>query len=371
MKCSRSVTCSAAERFARGACAAALVAAAAGAQAQQAPSVSGYFKSLLIDSRSILPPHDRYTLGLGRLRLELKGPISDRLSVDVQYDNELLLGDYLRTGDFRAAKEREPPTWWHAQANYLDSGHAYGLHRLHRASIAGSFGDTDVRFGRQRIAWGTGRFWSPLDILNPLSPTALEREERIGVDAILVEHKLGAVSRAAVVLAPHHRRRDASFAAMWHDNRGGLDFSVVAGRFRRDTVAGLDLAGQIGATGVRAEITRTWGPGGGTRVLLGADHAFANTVTLSGELFNDGAAVPDRRRHAGVAVRYELTPLWTTHHELVANLEDGSRYYRPALTWSPRENLDLTVGAQLFSGRAGSELSSLPRVLYLQLQWFF
>lgn len=370
MRYSRSATCSGAERVARSVCTAALL-LAGGAQAQEALSFSGYFKSLLIGSRTVAPPHERYTLDLSRLRLELKGPISDRLSVDLQYDNELLLGDYLRTGEFRMAKDRDPPTYWRAHGDYLDNPRAYGAHRLHRASVTASFGNTDVRVGRQRIAWGTGRFWSPLDILNPVSATALEREERIGVDALLVEHKLGAVSRAAFVYAPQHERRNSSFAALWHDNRGGIDYSIVAGRFRRDKVAGLDLAGQVGQTGVRAEVTRSWGSTGGTRVLIGADHAFANTLTLSGELFHDGAGAPDRRRYAGVSARYDITPLWRTRHELVVNLEDGSRYYGPALTWSARENVDLTFGGQFFGGKAGSELAAFRRVLYLQLQCFF
>lgn len=370
MRYSRSATCSGAERVARWVCTAALL-LAGGAQAQEALSFSGYFKSLLICSRTVAPADERYTLDLNRLRLELKGPVTDRLSIDVQYDNELLLGDYLRTGEFRMAKDRDPPTYWRAHADYLDHPRAHGAHRLHRASVTASFGNTDVRVGRQRIAWGTGRFWSPLDILNPVSATALEREERIGVDALLVEHKLGAVSRAAFVYAPQHERRDSSFAALWHDNRGGIDYSIVAGRFRRDKVAGMDLAGQVGQTGVRAEVTRSWGSTGGTRVLIGADHAFANTLTLSGELFHDGAGAPDRRRYAGVSVRYDITPLWRTRHELVVNLQDGSRYYSPALIWSARENVDLTLGGQFFGGKAGSELSAFRRVLYLQLQWFF
>ena len=91
----------------------------------------------------------------------LKGPVSRSVSFDLQYDNELLLGDYLRTGEFRAAKDADPSTYWRGEANYLDNPRAYGVHRLHRASITASFGDTDVRIGRQRIAWGTGRFWSP------------------------------------------------------------------------------------------------------------------------------------------------------------------------------------------------------------------
>ncbi|MBP0533157.1 hypothetical protein J8J19_23620, partial [Mycobacterium tuberculosis] len=79
-------------------------------------------------------------------------------------------------------------------------------------------------------AWGTGRFWSPLDLLNPLNPTAIEREERVGVDAVLAEHKLGPISRISAVYAPGHGGADSSAAFNWHANTHGVDYSIVGGR---------------------------------------------------------------------------------------------------------------------------------------------
>ena len=363
------------------------------AQAQDTPAAlrfSGYAKNLLIGSTTMVDREEHYTLDLTRLRLGLKGPLAEHLALDLQYDNELLLGDYLGTTQFKTFKNQDPGTYWHAQSAYLDRAGAYAQHRLYRAALTASIADTDVRIGRQRIAWGTGRFWSPLDILNPLSATAVEREERTGVDALLIERKVDALSRAALVYAPQHDPRDDSLAAMWHGNQSGVDYSLVAGRFRRDKVVGLDLASQIGDAGVRAELTRTLRTAGAAyaRVLLGLDYAFANTLTLSGELFYDGAGATDRsrydraallagrvqnlaRRYAGVSIRYEITPLLKTRHDLVVNLDDRSRYYSPTLSYSIRDDLEATVGAQFFAGSAGSEFTAFRRLLYAQMQWYF
>lgn len=371
----------------------ALLLAAAGAQGQQredALRFSGHVKNLLVDSHTSVGMDEHYTLDLSRLRLELKGAVTRALAIDLQYDNELLLGDYLGTQQFRMQKDQPPPTYWNAQANYLERRRVYGEHRFYRAALTASLGNTDLRVGRQRIAWGTGRFWSPLDILNPFSPTALERAERIGVDALLVEHKTDALSRAAFVYAPQHEARAASAAAMWHANRAGIDYSLVAGRFRRDKVLGADLAGQIGEAGLRAELTHTLRENGSSyrRALVGVDYAFANTLSVSAELFYDGSGAKDRRlydfpallsgsvhnlaRHyLGVSASYEFTPLLKTRHDLVLNLDDGSRYYSPTLSYSLRSNLDATLGAQLFGGAAGSEFGVFKRRLYVQLQWFF
>ena len=121
------------------------------------------------------------------------------------------------------------------------------MHRLYRAQWQVALGGTDPRLGRRRIVWGTSRFWSPMDLLNPFGPVALERDERLGVDAVLVEHRFGPVSRAAAVYALGHVPGRDSRARQWHDTARGVDFFVTVGRFRGDEVIGLDLAGQIGS----------------------------------------------------------------------------------------------------------------------------
>jgi len=364
----------------------------AGVPAEQEAGLklSGYYKNLLVDSRTVFPAGERYTLDLNRLRLELKGDLAEHVALDVQYDNEILLGSYLHTGQFALQKDQPPDQYWNAEANYAEAGSYYGRHRLYRASVTLSSGNTDVRLGRQRIAWGTGRFWSPLDILNPFSAIQLEREERIGVDAVLVERKFGALSRLSAVYAPQHADGDPSAALRWHDNRAGIDYSFVAGRFLRDRVAGADLATQLGDAGLRAELTGARREDGSSyrRALFGLDYAFRNTLTLSGELYYNGAGASERsaydfaslfagriqsvgRRYFGGYAGYEITPLlkWTNY--LVVNLDDRSRYFSPSLIYSLRTNVDVTVGAQLFRGAQGSEYARLDDVYYAHMQWFF
>lgn len=92
---------------------------------------------------------------------------------------------------------------------------------------------------------GTGRLWRPVDLLNPLNPIALEREERLGVDAVLAEHKLGPLARVSAVYAPRHESGQSSAALNWHSNTAGVDYSLIGGRFRRERVIGGDVATQL------------------------------------------------------------------------------------------------------------------------------
>ena len=369
--------------------AASLVLAGASAGAEEL-KFSGYYKNLLVSSETVAPAGPRYTLDLNRLRLELKGNITEGLAMDLQYDNEVLLGNYLRTRQFVAQKNQRPDHYWDLESNYGEGGSWYGRHRLYRGNVTLSSGATDVRLGRQRVAWGTGRFWSPVDLLNPINPIALERDERPGVDAALVEHKLGALSRISAVYAPATDSSASSAALNWHANARGIDFSLTAGRFRSERMIGGDVATQWGSAGVRAELTHNERDAGPShrRAVLAMDYAFPNTLTLSGELYYNGAGASDRteydfpslfsgriqnvgRRYFGAYAGYEITPLLKWVNYAVVNLADRSRFYSPALVYSLRTNVDLTLGAQLFDGSSGSEYARLNNVYFAQLQWFF
>jgi hypothetical protein len=355
---------------------------------QPALRLSGSLTNLAVASRTFAGP--RYTLDLSRVRLRAEGSIAAGLALDVQYDNEVLLGSYLRTAQFMQQKEAPVRPYWDAEANYHESRDAYGRHRLYRAWATLSVRNVDLRIGRQRIAWGTGRFWSPLDIVNPVEPLALEREERPGVDAVLVEAKLGPVSRLSAVYAPRRDGAAADRAAQWHGNVAGIDFSWMAGRLAGQAVLGMDVATQLGQAGLRAEATsqRLQGRASFRRLMLGLDYAFANTLTLSAEGFYNGAGVRDTAsqdpaapsaapalgeatRYVGLYAGYEVTPLlkWTQH--LVINADDGSRALDARLVWAARPDMELTLGVQGFAGRAGSEFARRPGTWLARLQWFF
>jgi hypothetical protein len=359
------------------------------AQPQPQPvELTGSLKSVYLRSRA--STGEDYTLSLNRLRVEAKGDLAPGLALDLQYDNEVLLGSYLDTAEFRTVKDRVTPQYWRADGNYVERDDVYGRHRLYRAAVTLTRGNVDLKLGRQRIAWGTGRFWSPLDILNPVSPLALEREERVGVDAALLEAKLGPLSRASLVYAPAPDRGSPSRAMQLHGNAAGVDASLVVGRLLDLDVVGVDVASQIGDAGIRGEAARLRPRSGGgfNRLMAGLDYAFPNGLTLSAELYYNGAGSGDpagsdfagrgagrlaglAKRYAGMYASYEITPLlkWMTY--MVVNGDDRSRAVDTRLVWSASSDLELTAGVQRFGGLSGSEYGNVPAAWQAQLQWFF
>ncbi len=367
-----------------------LVPAMALAAEETEMSFKGYYKNLLVDSRTAFPQVEDYTVDLNRLRLELRGRPVEWFGYEVQYDNEALLGNYLDTAQFAQIKTAKPATYWDLEDAYLDRGSVAARHRLYRGFVSFNTAAADLRFGRQRIAWGSGRLWNPTDILNPYNPALLEREERPGVDAALLEANLGALSRLSVVYAPPVEPARASTALHFRGNFSGTDVALLAGEFHGDRVAGLDLIGRFGDAGVYAEMARTRpeGSDGYTRAVVGAEYAFANTLTVGAELYYNGRGTTDRarydftrlfagdiqnvaRRYVGARLKYEFTPLLRTENVLILNRDDSSRFFAPNLVYSFATNWDWAVGVQFFTGADDSEYGRFHDVYHTYVQWFF
>jgi hypothetical protein len=351
--------------------------------------VSGYVLSLYTRSRTVVPPAEPFALDLNRVRLKLEGTPIGGLGLEVQYDNELLIGSYVKTGQFALTEDRTE-AMLDLQRDYVTRGEVVARHGLYRAIVTWSGTSTDVKVGRQRVALGTGYFWSPMDLLNLIDPTRLERDYRSGADAVLVEQKLGAVSRAAAIFAPSNGRSRSVAAGYFHGNVRGTDFSALIGTFRGDDVLGADFATARGGLGIRGEATLTRAGDGArfARGLLGADYGFASSATVTVEAYYNGRGTTDPARYdfesvlagralnvgrlySAAAVAYPITPLLKIGGYAVVNVNDGSGVFWPRLEWSAMTNMDLVAGVQRFAGRAETEYGRLSNLLHGEVRWFF
>ncbi len=353
--------------------------------------LSGYYKNLLVNSKTLplFGPSESYFLDLNRLRLKITGDLSNSVTFDIQYDNEVLLGNYLDTTEFSSLlKNRRPDSYFDLDGNYVDNSNLYGKHSLYRVYIDVALAEVDLKFGRQRIAWGTAMLWNPMDILNPFNPIQLERQEREGIDAVLMDWDYNALSRVTFVYAK--QQRSESRAVRWRSNQQGFDLSLMAGNFRGDTVVGFDFAGQVKEIGVRGEITQTnpVNRAGYIRAVVGADYPFVNSLSLNIEMYYNGQGAYDplgyefnrllsgellslARRYLGGYLGYDITPLLRWDNYLIINLDDNSVFFSPSLIYSLTENVEGRLGIQAFDGDSGSEYGTLEDQYFVQLQWFY
>ncbi len=346
---------------------------------------SGQYTNLLFQTRDFMQ-QERGT-DLNRLRLEADGD-AGAFRFHLAYDHELLWGGMVADPRVAAALAQPDPTWIDATADLVRRTHVNWRHTLYRGWFAYEQGTIALKVGRQRIAWGSGRIWNPTDRFNPVQPTALEAEQKLGVDAARMAWNYGGNGSVIIVAAParSNYRTSRKLALRWQDTFGEFDLAVTGGRIGSENMFGLDITGNLGDAGVRMEWMQGRDRRGGSygQVATGIDYTwqnrwFANGLYMALEYFYNGAAgIPgaDRlnsRANALLAgmLGYDLTPLWRLDLLMIADLQHGGDFLMPSLKWSAAENLEMTLLAQLPGGRSVSEFAALEPLFALRLDYYF
>jgi len=372
-----------------------LIAAPAAAETK----VSGYLKSIEQWTAGTLDDRP-YNLNTSRARLTLDekdGPFAGHADLDAQEG----VGSFFRTLDFKTFGY-SPPQPWLTMERTVSTGTTNGFGvGAYRAWIGVEDERGALRAGRQRIAWGTGKIWNPTDVLNPYSPTSVERDERRGVDALYARAGAGALGQAEWVWAGQDRWVDHQMLARGRGSLGGWDVSALGGKIAGSTAAfmvGGDFAGTLADGTLHGEWgyfhpqwrTPYWKAG------LGWDYTFPDETKPSAlknaafvfEYFHAGNGQTDARRYdfrpvlagtevsvarnyVGATLAKDLNPLLKLELFGIANADDGSTFFNPALTWNALDDLYLTGAVQRFGGEKRTEYGRQPNQLVLTGQYYF
>lgn len=327
---------------------------------------------------------------LARARIEwqaARGP----LSAHIAYDHEFVFGDILKQPTLAAQATMTEPTYVDAESVLRSDRELWWRHRLYRASLRADFTRGHVIVGRQRIAWGSGRLWNPTDRFNPISPTAFEQDEKIGVDAIRAQQTYREHGGIEALWAPGRTARGvaAKTAARFFDTVGETDYALTLGRFGAEEVIAADVAANVGGGTVRIEALQAHPPARNdyAQAMLGYDRTFSPSwlpagLYVAAEIFYNGDAtaqpptVSDKletrnKRFAGLSLGYDLTPLWRLGWIGLYDMDDASAFIAPSLTWSPAKNSTVTVAAQLAHGDAVSEYGARADQYFLLIEQVF
>ncbi len=279
---------------------------------------------------------------------------------------------------------------------------------LDRASVTVSLPRADVYVGRQVVAFGSARAVNPTDVIAPYSPDVLDKDERVGVDAIRLRAPVGIMGELDAGIIPGwnlSKKRGAGFL------RGrffthGTDVYVTAMRYQDNLLLGADLARSLGDAGAWLEAAWTRAAGGRSfmRISTGLDYQFSNGVYGTLEYHLNGAGVSSTRDYrsllndpthttAGVyllgrhyvapSLAWQLTPLWSIRVPVLWNLTDRSAFLSPAFEYGFFQ--DASVSGGVFYGIGGrpgstqsgfsefpeSEFGLYPAVYFASLRYYF
>lgn len=364
-------------------------------------SPSGYLKELWQYSHSALDDRPYY-LNTGRARLTLDGTAWTYLKGHVDYDHTLVAGSYFRTPEYRLLGLNEPDNFLMMYQTIRRTPTSVWRQSLYRGWLGMETEKTVLRFGRQRIAWGTGKIWNPTDILNPYHPTTVERDERAGVDVLYLRRAAGDLTQFEAAYAPEVNWAKTALLARGKLNWKGFDFSLMGGKAAASTgswITGGDFAGNLGQGSLHGEWSYTdlrtqrpfW------KGLLGYDYTFPSDAPLQAvlkdaattiEYLHSGAGTTDVFRYnptdlltgrqvtlgkdyVGATYSKDLHSLLKLDWSILANLDDLSHFFGPSLQFNALPNLYLSAGWQRFGGGTATEFGRAPNVSYLQAQYYF
>ncbi len=300
-----------------------------------------------------------------------------------------------------------------------DDGKFASLHRLDRLWLGYANEKTVIRFGRQAISWGNGLFFSPMDIVNPFDPTAIDTEYKTGDDMLYAQflRDNGDDIQAAAVFRrnPSNGETDSDEGAVaikYHGVNDNVEYDVLAAINHDDTMIGIGGNKGIGGAVLRGDIvvtdtssdlilqlvtnlsySWTWrgknvsgaveyyyngfGQKGGTYDLptLAMNQALLDRLSR-GELFSIG------RNYLAGSVMIEISPLWLVTPNVFLNLDDGSALLQLVSQNDLKENLAFLGSLNVPVGPKGTEYGGLESGIadrylstdlsvFAQIAWYF
>ncbi len=351
----------------------------------------GYYKNLFFTSETT-SPRERFFADTQRIRLESNLRINDSCSVYLTYDNEVILNDFSATSDFDVIRQKNQK-----KLNFLDldqvlkdNTHVYWQHRIYRGYLKYTGSSFRAFIGKQAIDWSRMRLYHPFDIFTAVSPLDIEKDEKLGTDALNIELFPEYFSSLNFIYIPHKNSAGSGFGIKLNRKVHDYDLSFFASEYKKDEVIGFGFDGYLGQAGFRGELTSTHTDKkrNFARIALGMDHNFTPKLYAVAEYFYNGGAEKDTDRFLnsynfsrkamsmkkhilGLGAEYEFSGVIKFANYLFYDFEGKSTFYNPELRYSLTSNLDFSCGIQSFWGSKKSEFGSYNPLYYAQLKYYF
>ncbi len=379
---------------------------------------------------------------LMRVRTRLDVEMSPSLSGRIEYDHELVAGrlDTLEAQEF-GGLESDPLLPFQEELWNFDLGadsRGVWRHALYRGWLRWESERARVILGRQRIPWGVGRLWNPIDRFNPIPPLAIEQSESTGIDAVVATWFADDAVALDAAYAPGDDWDDPSYALRLHGLVLDTDYSLMAGVFDDANTIGATVERNLGDMAFHVEAVyanpdaRVWPVGrsrprdlpsfwqvvvsldtnidvgkgiyaliehlyNGNALGLGRGRAgsllpfFEATMTppdelpallrvafpgpyvqpISADRFGGSRVVTLARHQTGGTLGYDLTPTLRGDLLVIYDWNGHSSAIAPQFRYTPRGDLELTLGLQFFTGRRASQYGQVEDLAFLTIEYFF
>jgi hypothetical protein len=363
---------------------------------------------------------------LTRIRVRFDLQATSWLSAVVAYDSQLFYGR-IDTLEATLGRSLQMDTFFGAEGVIASGQHARWTHRLYRGYVQAEGKGALARFGRQRISWGVGNLWNPIDRFDPRPPLDIQADENVGSDALLLRWSWAGFNFVEGVYAPGAESQDSRYAGHVHVVFFDTDISLMGGLYQEAPTVGFDIARNLGDAVVYLEAVwadpkqLVWRigdpfpapPEDFWQVVAGAHHVFdvgtglyvllehlyngnalgfgagkagtflnffesANVgapalvaVPASNAISGTSAVVTFAKNQTGLQLGYDIFPELRADFLTLYDWEGKSAAFTPTLSYAALDFLDLRLGAQFFAGKRLSQYGGRSHLLYVLVDVFF
>ena len=349
------------------------------------------FESLKQELADLYGSEKNQFLNLTRVRLRASANLWENSRIETEYEIDGLYYNstpQLELGSSGKTNRQIIRLRW----TPVNEKHFQLTHFIDRLYLWQGFKSGSVVVGRQRISWGTGRVWNPMDLFNPINPASYYKIEKDGADAVSAKYAFGNFTDLNVVFNPQEKINHSNYAFRFRTNYAEYDMSVMGGYFDRRIVGGLDFAGNLFDAGVRGEgiisVSKDSTEDRFIKFILGVDNQFTPEFYALAEYLYNGEGKTDRnsydfarlelgriqnlsRNYICVSAMYQLNALTNITLTDISNLNDGSGFVNAVVSFAAKEFLTLNLGSQVTYGSPQSEYWYYPLSMYFQADLYF
>jgi len=267
---------------------------------------------------------------------------------------------------------------------------------IDRLNLSGSHFGFAWSLGRQAIGFGRIALASPLDIIAPFAPDALDTDVRPGIDALRAGRFFGRGGEIGAVAVFGRHKESNSYLLHGETNLAGVDLLALGGNLRGRDLLGGGFATQFMGMGIKGELAGYRGegvgtPGGDPRddFLQGAlelDYRFAAGPLCALQYLHNGFGAKEPEDYPAIFLsapiqeglgyllgrHYLLASISHDPHPLVTlgalgiwNLLDDSFLLRPLVRISLGDNLSLELYWSFNQGAPPKKKTSrIPMVIH-------
>ncbi|MBL6989516.1 MAG: hypothetical protein ISR65_07045 [Bacteriovoracaceae bacterium] len=264
-----------------------------------------------------------------------------------------------------------------------------GLQNLDRLVVNYSHELFELQVGRMPISFGSARVINPTDIFVPDLLTAIDTEERQGVDGIRLKKPWGQMGEIDLGFVFGEKFKSSSSAAfinlrysLWEN-----DLSAMAMRFNQNMLWGLDIAGSLFRAGYWIEMAYVDAKQSTNyyRLSIGSEYLFFGALTTFIEYHYSslGGVFLLGKHYLTPGINYQLSPLVTLMASSTINLTDVSALINLKFEWNFSEDCYLDAGTFIAVGegtpgpadfsnyQVKSEFGHFPTTIYTSMRVYF